>query len=42
MSKRNSIGLPQDPDALVFWLTVMLSALFMLFAPGAPGGIAAL
>lgn len=37
MSRRPS----RDPDALVFWLTTALCALFFLFVPGAPGGIIA-
>lgn len=26
--------LPRDPDTLVFWLTSVLCALFLLFVPG--------
>lgn len=42
MSRKIISLLPHDPDALVFWLTTTLCALFMVFAPGAPGGMAAL
>ena len=44
MNVRNtSTPSPQrDPDALVFWLTTTLCALFLLFVPGAPGGVIAL
>jgi hypothetical protein len=42
MSRKIVSLLPRDPDPLVFWLTTTLCALFLLFVPGAPGGIAAL
>lgn len=34
MSRKVSFVLPRDPDALVFWLTTSLCALFLLYAPG--------
>ena len=34
MSRKIILLLPRDPDALVFWLTSTLCALFMLFVPG--------
>ncbi|MCX7180121.1 MAG: hypothetical protein NTX56_15605 [Proteobacteria bacterium] len=42
MSRKIISLLPQDPDPLVFWLTTTLCALFMVFAPGAPGALVAL
>ena len=33
MSRKIASSLPRDPDALVFWLISMFSALFMLIAP---------
>ena len=34
MSHRIIPILPRDPDALVFWVTSTLCALFMVFVPG--------
>lgn len=34
MSRKITALLPRDPDALVFWLTTTLCALFGLFGPG--------
>ncbi len=42
MFRKMIVGLPHDPDALVFWLTTTLCSLFLLFAPVVPGGMAAL
>ena len=42
MSRKFTALLSRDPDPLVFWLTTTLCVLFLLFVPGAPGGVAAL
>jgi len=42
MYRKIAALLPRDPDPLVFWLTTTLCALFLLFVPGAPGGVAAM
>lgn len=34
MSHFMPVELPRDPDALVFWLTTTLCAIFMLLVPG--------
>lgn len=42
MSRKLVSLLRRDPDALVFLLSCTLCVLFLLFVPGAPGGIATL